>query len=249
MNKHKELVYKTLKPKVASLGFTKNELESAAAVIADNLHLEDDATEEVVNATIDKAVNTMIPVLQLAQSQASRTIEKFKSEQDKKAQSGGKEDDDEDDDDDDNEGGAAGNQGQTTSQAFSSNRRPKSKAKEGKDKEILMSLLSAVDALKSEINGLKTEKVASSRRDRLEAALKDTGAFGKQTLKSFSKMSFADDDEFEDFLSEVSQSVVELKKEQGNEALGTMTKHPSNSDGGQKKELTDSEIDSVVAAL
>ena len=244
MNKYKELVYKTLKPKVASLGFTKNELESAAAVIADNLHLEDDATEEVVNATIDKAVNTMIPVLQLAQSQASRTIEKFKSEQDKKAQSVGEADDDDDDEND-----AAENQGQTASQASSSSRRPKLKAKDGKDKEVLMTLLSAVESLKSEINGLKTEKVASSRRDRLEAALKDTGTFGKQTLKSFSKMSFADDDEFEDFLSEVSQSVVELKKEYGNEALGTMTKHPNNSDGGQKKELTDSEIDSVVAAL
>lgn len=247
MNKYKELVYKTLKPKVASLGFTKNELESAAAVIADNLQLEDDATEEVVNATIDKAVNTMIPVLQLAQSQANRSIEKFKSEQKKERQSNDDDDDDNksvDDEDDD----AVAKQGQT-SQTATAPRRTAAKAKESKDKEILMSLLSAVDALKSEINGLKTEKVANSRRDRLEAALKDTGAFGKQTLKSFSKMNFADDDEFEDFLSEVSQSVVELKKEYGNEALGTMTKHPNNSDGGQKKELTDSEIDSVVAAL
>lgn len=221
-----EKVYDALKPKVASLGFTKKELESVAAVIADNLSLEEDAEEDVVNAAIEKAVNTMIPVLQVAQSQASRSIEKFK---------------------------AANAKGQSRS-ADDDDTEPKSKEQDAPKANAVpdwaQSLLDSVSSLKLEVNGLKSEKLTSTRKAKLEAALKDTGAFGTQTMRSFAKMNFNDDNDFDEFLTEVKESVKDLQKERNDKALESLNKHPNGySAAGQAKEVTDAEIDKIVASL
>jgi hypothetical protein len=61
-------VLAVMKPKVASLGFTTEELEGVAATIAGNL-LED-ATEEQINSAIDGA----LPLLKLSQSAVNRIV-------------------------------------------------------------------------------------------------------------------------------------------------------------------------------
>lgn len=67
----KTRVFARMKPKTASLGFSKEELEAIAAVIAGNLD-SDDTTEEDIDALIDAA----LPLLRVAQKAANRIIEK-----------------------------------------------------------------------------------------------------------------------------------------------------------------------------
>lgn len=231
-------VYNVLKPKVASFGFTQKELQSAAAVIADNLNLDENATEEVVTTAIDKAVNTMIPFLQLAQSQASRSIEKFKTEQAGKSK---RTEDELDTGDDDTE----------PKRAYTKKNEPTPKLSEQAQNttpEWANGLIDTVKTLQAELLGLKNEKLSNYRKQKLEEALKDTGAFGKQTIRSFNKMKFDSDDEFDEYLSDVENSVKDYRKEQSNANLKTMEKHPAIG-GENSKELTDSEIDKIVNAM
>ena len=67
MSKVAQVIVK-LKPKVASLGFNRMEIEGVASRIANNLG--DDATEEDIDAEID----AVMPYLELAQTSASRII-------------------------------------------------------------------------------------------------------------------------------------------------------------------------------
>lgn len=83
MNKKTKLVLDLLKTKASSLGFNKEELEGAAAVIASNLGVDDDATDEAMNAAVDKAVAVYLPILELSQKNANRIITKNKEERDK----------------------------------------------------------------------------------------------------------------------------------------------------------------------
>lgn len=233
---YKDIVLKTLKPKVAPFGFTKKEIESVAAVIADNLGLDENAEDEVVNATIDKAVNTMIPVLQLAQSQANRSIERYKAEQKKP----NPEEDEE-------------QEGEESNEKEKQDKKPAPKVVPSKPQketppEWANSLINTVAELRAELGGLKNEKLTSSRKQRLENALKDTGVMGQQTLRNFAKMKFETDEEFDDYLAEVETSVTDFRKEQGDASLKTLGKHPQR--GSENlKELTDSEIDKIVGAM
>ena len=80
MNKKTKFVLELLKPKAKSLGFTKEELEGVAAKIADNLGLDDDASDEQLNAAATKEVDAAIFHLELAQSHANRLIQKKEEE-------------------------------------------------------------------------------------------------------------------------------------------------------------------------
>lgn len=64
----KEKVLQALKPRAASLGFTKEELESVVDSISGTL--QEDATEEQINAQVD----AVIPFLKLSQSAATRIV-------------------------------------------------------------------------------------------------------------------------------------------------------------------------------
>lgn len=71
----KTKVLQAMKPKVASLGFTKEEIESVVESISGTL--EEDATEEQINAQID----AVIPFLKLSQSAATRIVNAKKKEE------------------------------------------------------------------------------------------------------------------------------------------------------------------------
>lgn len=64
----KSKILQALKPKVASLGFNRNELDSVVDTISGTL--QEDATEEQINAQIE----AVIPFLKLSQSAATRIV-------------------------------------------------------------------------------------------------------------------------------------------------------------------------------
>ena len=70
----KKKVLTAMKPKVIALGFTKEELESAADTVAGNL--TEESTDEEINASID----AVIPYLKLGQKMATRAINAAKNE-------------------------------------------------------------------------------------------------------------------------------------------------------------------------
>ena len=83
MNKRTMLVLELLKTKASALGFNKDELEGAATAIASNLGVDDDATDEALNAAAEKAVAVYFPILELSQKNANRIITKNKEEREK----------------------------------------------------------------------------------------------------------------------------------------------------------------------
>lgn len=112
-------------------------------------------------------------------------------------------------------------------------------------------MLDTVNALKDEVTTLKGEKVTTNRKAKLEAILKDSGTFGTRTLKSFSKMSFENDEEFEEFLSEVEEDLKTYNQERADAGLSTMGTPPA-AGGGKPKEdepFSDNEIDAMADIL
>lgn len=227
MNK-KQLVLARLKskPNVKPLGFDKKELMGVAAHIADNLTSEEDASEDEVNAEIDKAIDAVIPFLQMAQSQANRVIESFKKSQQSV-----------EDEDEDDEGSV-----ETTQKTQKNQNQPK-KTEASSEMEMVMKMF---NELKNEFSSFKQGKVADMRKQKLEALLKDTGAFGSRTLKSFGKMNFETDEEFEEFYTEVESDLKEYNKERTTAGLSSLGSLP----GVTPKKVKDEPFsDEEIAAL
>lgn len=229
----KQLVFLRLKPKMKALGFNRKELQGIAAKIADNLTSADDASDEDLNAEIDEKIDAVIPFLQVSQSYANRLLEDERK----------KNDDDEPDDDDDD-------------YKPSGRRKPGSKnTKDDKDKnddntpEWAASLLKTVETLTNEITTLKGEKVASTRKAKLEELLKDAGSYGKRTLKNFDRMKFETDDEFDEFYSDVEEDLKAFNQERADKGLENLNNPPAtgNKGGGKEDEpMSDKEIEDLA---
>lgn len=233
----KQQVLLKLKPKVKAFGFNKKELMSVAAKIADNLTTEDDASDEDVNAEIETQIDAVLPYLQVSQSFANRVIEENRKKND---------DDDETDDDDDDESSNTANR-----QSGSNKKNPKNKGKNDDAPEWAKGMMQTIQALSGEVTTLKGEKTTTSRKAKLEAVLKDAGTFGTRTLKSFSKMNFENDDEFDEFLSEVEEDLKTYNQERADAGLSTMGTPPA-AGGGKPKEdepFSDNEIDAMADIL
>lgn len=218
----KQQVFVKLKLKAKALGFNSKELKGIAAKIADNLTSTEDASEEDVNAEIDSQIDAVLPYLTFGQSQANRLLDEWKKNHPES----------DDDDDDDKPSGNP-----------KSNSRNKSDDNDGAP-EWAKGLLKTVESLNSEITALKGEKLTTSRKSRLEALLKDTGSFGARTIKSFNKMKFENDEEFEEFYSDVEEDLKAYNQERADNGLSTFGNIP-NAGGGKKTEtelLTDDEI-------
>lgn len=229
----KQQVLLRLKPKVKAFGFNKKEMMSVAAKIADNLTSEDDASDEDVNAEIETAIDAVLPYLQVSQSFANRVIEENRKKND---------DDDETDDDDDDKPSNPKNR-----QPGSNKKNTQNKGKEADEEPSWFKVFREQQELR--FAALEGEKIANSRKSKLEALLKDTGTFGSRTLKSFQKMKFENDDEFDEFYSEVEEDLKAYNQERANSGLSILGAPPA-SGGGKPKEkeelLTDAEIESIV---
>lgn len=228
----KQLVFSKLKPKAKAYGFNVKELKGIAAKIADNLTSEDDASEEDVNAEIDTQIDAVLPYLSFAQSQANRLLDEWK----KKNPVADIDDDDDDDDDEPSKG------------KLSKNVTTKSKKTKTEDEEPawFKAYREMVDERFAKMDG---EKTSNSRKAKLEALLKDTGTFGTRTLKSFTKMSFNDDDEFDEFYAEVEADLKAFNQERADAGLSAMGNPPGAVKGGKKEEievLTDDEVKALA---
>lgn len=70
-----------LKPKLKAFGFSKKVVKSIAAEIADKLDIEEDASDEDVNAKIEEAIEAVLPFMPFIQSQANSQLDEWKKAQ------------------------------------------------------------------------------------------------------------------------------------------------------------------------
>lgn len=226
----KQQVFLKLKPKVKSFGFNKKELMGIAAQIADNLTSADDASDEDVNDEIDKQIEAIIPFLQVSQSYANRLAEDARK----------KNDDDEPDDNDDDDSAPNGNRPSGSKPAKNN------KEKNNAAPEWAKEMMKTIETLNGEIATLKGEKVSTSRKSKLEELLKDSGSYGKRIIKSFERMKFETDEEFDEFYSDVENDLKAYNQELANAGLATLANPPAanGKNGAAKKDepFTDEEI-------
>lgn len=235
----RERVQKRLKPKVKQFGFTKKVFKSVAAKVADNLEdIDENASEDDINAKIDDAIAAVMPYLALVQSQAAEQLEEWKKSQ---LKSDNEEDGEETEDDDSDD-----------TQQNRSNKSRHSKTvnngNSGNSKELKV-LLDAVNALKDEVSSLKSGKITDARKSKLEALLKDSGAFGRRTLKDFSSKAFADENEFEDYISDVQDDLKAYNQELSNRGLSGAGDPPGGKGGkseSTEKGFSNSEIEKIM---
>ena len=233
----KQKVLLMLKPKVKAFGFNRKELQGIAAKIADNLTSADDASDEDVNAEIEEKIDAVLPYLQVSQSYANRLVEDARKKND---------DDNEPVDDDDEP-----NQKDKRQPGSKTNKTSKEENEEAPAwAKGLSELADAVKALKGELTTLKGEKVATSRKSKLKELLKDSGSYGNRILKSFDRMKFDTDEEFDDFYSEVEEDLKAYNQERANAGLATLGNPPAASGGkGTGKEdepFSDKDIEDMA---
>lgn len=237
-------VAELMKPKVKRLGFTKKVLKSVAAEIAGKLDIADDASEEDVDAKINEAIDAAMPYISLIQSQANSQLEEWKRNQQKN-------DDDEDDDEDGDSSIDDENSSSPVSVNRSNkpNRQQKNNPKQSKELKILME---AVQSLTKEISSLKEGKTAETRRSKLEAILKDSGAWGKSKLRDFSRATFKDEEDFEEYLSDVKEDLKTYNQERADNGLSTLGNPPGGKGGKQEtteEVFSDEQIDIIMKNL
>ena len=231
----KQLVLLRLKPKVKAFGFNKKELMGIAAGIADNLTSDENASEEDVNAEIDEKIDAVLPFFQVSQSYANRLAEDARK----------KNDDDEEPDDDDDDDLTPKGKRQPGSKSNKNNKEEKDNAP-----SWAKSLVATVETLRGEIATLKGEKVATSRKSKLAELLKDSGSYGNRILKSFDRMRFETDEEFDDFYSEVEEDLKAYNQERADAGLANLGNIPAasgNKGKGQEDEvISDAEVEAIA---
>lgn len=229
MDRTKQIMNR-LKPKVKAFGFSLKELKGVAAKIAGNLTLEDNAFEEDINAAIDEAIDAVIPYLEIGRSYANRVINDAK-----------KNDDEDDEDEEDGE--------ETTSSKQTG--KSKTKFRKPTDDEEPKWFKTYRETMEKKFADLEGARTTEARKGKLEKLLKDSGTFGKQIIKGFSKMKFDTDEEFDEYFSEVEEDLNAYNQELADKGLGGTPPGAGNGGkgGSELPELTDAEIDDIVAAM
>lgn len=232
MNKYLRKVLEVLKTNkdIKALGFSRRELKGIAANVADKLKLEDDATDEDVSEAISSAIDGVLPLLKITQSAVDRQVQEYKRSTE--------EEDDEDDDDDNNE----------PNRRSPSKKTPKSKKDSDEEDSAtlaaLKELTKVVTTLQGEVTTLKSGNTINRRRAKVEKLLADTGKFGERQLKSFSRMSFKDEEEFEEYLEDLKEEIEAENQERANnglEKLGNIPAPDKNQNNNKEDELMSDE--------
>ena len=244
MNKRQRRVFTLLRTKTKAIGLNRKELEGLALKIDKNLQLEEDASDEEVDAAIEEAIEAALPFLEVSQSVAQRSIQT--ALQRRQSQQDSDEDDEDDDSDDDDQNDDEGN-----------DRNPRLRGKNGKkskkhntEESALMKLLKeqseAIKSLKGQIDTLQGDRVNETRRTKLKKLVENTGTFGKAVLKQFDLMTFKDDDAFDDYLDDVQKDLDDLNQERANEGLQKLGTTPpggkKNPETQQQDVLSDADI-------
>lgn len=224
MKKKTKQVLSILKPKCKALGFNSSELEGIAADIADNLELDEEASEEDINEKISAEVDSVVPYLKIAQKASNRVIQNYKNNKSN------------DDDNDEDEAG----EGKSNKPSEEADKIP----------AWAQALIAQNKAIQTELVGLKYERVSDGRRAKLQALLKDTGVFGKNVLKNFDRMSFENESEFDDFYDGVTEDLSAINQERANAGLaklGASSAQTVHKDKEDKPEvLSDKDIEELA---
>lgn len=254
MNKRQRKVFNLLKTRTQALGFNRKELEGLASKIDENLELEDNASDEDVDAAISSAVDAALPFLQVSQSAAQRStqqsIQRFRDRY-------GITDDDDDENSDENEDDSEDNQNDTTRNRKKGNQRQRGNRNPHNDdtKDEILKLIkdqnTVIKNLTDKIASLDHSRTTDTRRKKLEKLVEGTGSFGKSTIKQFGRMTFKDDDEFQNYLDEVSEDLDAINQERANSGLsklGTIPTCENHDDKGKKdfNVLSDEDIISIA---
>ena len=223
MKKKTKQVLCILKPKCKALGFNLEELEGVAADIADNLELDEEASEEEINEKISKEIDAVIPYLKIAQKASNRVIQNSKNQN--------REDENNEED---------------------------GSSKEKADENIpawAQAIVTQNKAILTEFAGFKSERVSDNRRSRLKALLKDTGTFGKSVLKSFDRMKFENETEFDEFFDGVTEDLSTLNQERANAGLANLGATSAASGTKKEKEddkpevMSDKEVEDLASTM
>lgn len=276
MEKKTKLVLDLLRPRAVSLGFTKEELEGVAADIAGNLAVQDDVTEEVLNAAVTKAVDAVMPYLELSQKSANRIIQKNKEEKEKAEADAKKK--------------AEAEAARVAAEKAEAERKAKEEAdrlaREEADRkaaeeagltkflesdwvknmkaeneklakqlkqqqEASQKAQAEFAAFREEFNAMKADRVKADREKRLGELLEGSGIFGERIRKNYSKMAFDSDEDFNEFLSGVDEDIKAFKQERADKGLETLVT-PSAGDKvepGTVEPMTEAEIESLAAIM
>ena len=207
----KTKVLQALKPKVASLGFTKEELEGVATQLAGNI--QEDATEEQITEQVD----SVIPYLKLSQSAVTRIVNaKKKDETQPKAPI------------------------VSTSTETEEGAEPEDKFEK---------LMQVIEAQNNKIDALINKDQTATRRSVFASKIKELPEIEQRSkLRLFDRMSFKDNDDFEQFISETEEETAELVKEFSEREVSAMGK-PLRGGKGSDKQATDEEAKEVINKL
>ncbi|MFV0501715.1 MAG: hypothetical protein ACK5MH_09025 [Bacteroidales bacterium] len=183
-----------LKPKVTSLGFNEKELESVAKSIFDNnpnLQVDDVSDED-----IDNVINSVIPILGVAQQNATRVINDSKKQNQPQPQP------------DETQLKKSGSENPQDLSAL-----------------ISEAVKGAITPLEEKISKLEGEKVRGTRASRLNEVVKGAGKFGEKILKDFTERTyktFENEEEFEAYLEETKKDVQDHVQEETNQNLNPL---------------------------
>lgn len=228
MKKKTKQVLSILKPKCKALGFNLEELEGIAADIADNLELDEEASEEEINEKISSEVEAVIPYLKIAQKASNRVIQNSKNNKNPES-----------DDNDTNAGQDGVDQ----------------EKEEEKVPVWAQAIITQQKAIQTELTGLKSERETDGRRSKLKALLKDTGTFGKSTLKNFDKIKFENEADFEEFYDGVVEDLATLNQERANAGLAKLGATAATSGNEKEKEgdkpevISEKEIEELAGTM
>lgn len=228
MKKKTKQVLSILKPKCKALGFNLEELEGIAADIADNLELDEEASEEEINEKISSEVEAVIPYLKIAQKASNRVIQNSKNNKNPES-----------DDNDTNAGQDGVDQ----------------EKEEEKVPVWAQAIITQQKAIQIELTGLKSERETDGRRSKLKALLKDTGTFGKSTLKNFDKIKFENEADFEEFYDGVVEDLATLNQERANAGLAKLGATAATSGNKKEKEgdkpevISEKEIEELAGTM
>ena len=238
MNERQRKVFTLLRTKTKALGLNRKELESLALKIDKNLQLEEDASDEDVNAAIDEAIGAVLPFLEVSQSVAQRSIQT--ALQRRQAQQDEDDDDEDDDPDDDGQGDGEGDRNNRQRGKGKKNRDPKHNSEDSELMKLIKEQSDAIKSLKGQIETMQGDRVHDSRRTKLKKLVENTGTFGKSVLKQFDLMTFKDDDAFDDYLDDVQKDLDELNQERANAGLKKLGEVPA---GKRNKSPEDKSVD------
>jgi hypothetical protein len=237
MNKYFRKVLEMLKTNkdIKALGFSRKELKGIAANVADKLELKDDATDDDVDEAVSDAIDNVLPFLKFTQSAVDRQVQEYKNPHPK----------DDDDDDEPDEGDEPSRKKPSKSKKDGKAEGDDTKSAFDELKELFQQNFSK---LSERMDAYEKDKTANGRKAKVESMLKGTGRFGERKLRAFSRMSFEDEESFEDYLDELQEELDEENQERANKGLETLGNPPA---GNQPKKdddelMSDDEIKALA---